>query len=295
MLETFDAYLTSLRRRLAIKVGKSKAEELTREIESHLHNVREDVAQSGKTVSEAEREAIQRMGPDKLLAEDLARASGGWTHSMLAYTLLPGVLLALAGMITTVESVTLSHYWNGIILAFFVVFIWQAARSQKWIAFPISALIFLVISAVMVVQVITWRDAAVPGLKLQAERIEKQLQEARQGMEGTGPLRSLELPQAPYDFHPSTQDAPHYALIGADSQMAEELWAKNGQGYEAQLLQNLSETNASIAVRVSWMVPLRHTMSVSISLLCALLAINALVLAARAGRRRYLESKWRMA
>lgn len=293
MVDSSIAYLASLRRHLEFKVSSQKADDLVKEIESHLMLVRAELEQGGMSPDAAEREAILRMGPDRLLAEDLARSAGGWSRSMLAYTVLPSLLLAIALYATTQPSTISGYYW--VLSAAVAMFIWQAARSQKWIAFPISALFFVIVMGVVVQQGLSWKNSAVPYLRMQAAQIEMKLVQAEQAMNGIALNREGKTVLAPQRFDRAPGYSPFYALIKIDEAREKRLWATHGKGYVSQLRVDLRETRKSIEAKFSWGLVLKQSVLATGVLLAVLAGINALILLASTGRRRVLENRWRVA
>lgn len=105
MSEAIEIYLSKLESRLSRKLVKSEVSDHVQEVRAHLHESVENLRSDGNAAPEIT--ALKRLGPDKLLAENLVRAQKGLdSKPSWRFIVLPSIALLALGVAAEVISLT---------------------------------------------------------------------------------------------------------------------------------------------------------------------------------------------
>jgi hypothetical protein len=143
MNSRFEDYSKDLHDRLQTKLDARRADEIVREVHSHLHESKKARMELDEPEYEAEQRALQAFGPAATLAENVVRREKGYsTRSDWRLALIPALLLVLSfgGMFTpnftgSVDHLDLFRFLEFGVLASIAFVVW---RSRRWIVRPLA-------------------------------------------------------------------------------------------------------------------------------------------------------------
>lgn len=263
MSELIEDYLSNLESRLSHKLPKIEVAEHVKEVRSHISESVSCLQIEGETHPDVI--AVKRLGPDRLLAENLVRAKRGLdTRSSWRFIVLPAICLAVFGAgveivnlnDSTPLSVETSLTWlPGIFLALVSL---AVIRSRRLLIGPLAATFATFVLGITTVESV-WgpfgissysaerRKEEVVGFQRYISELETKEIAGKQVMAGNAfspslkeglsflaprPVQGQSVMHDPIRLTKTTTSYPMALLVSVPTEKeAQSLWSNHGQAY----------------------------------------------------------------
>lgn len=273
MSELIESYLSKLESRLSRKLVKSEVSDHIQEVRAHLHESVENLRSDANATPEVT--ALKRIGPDKLLAENLVRAQKGVdTKSSWRFIVLPSIALLALGVTAEVISLTDTFPVSIWVLltwlpTIFIILVALAViRSRRLLIGPLAVAFTIFVIGLTTVESI-WgpfgvsshsverRKEEVAGFEKYISHLESQVSAGKQVLAGgtfgpllkqgnallaPKPLQRVTVVHEPLNLSSTKQTYPMAMLVSVQGEAeARSLWKKHSEAYFTWVNRQLAE------------------------------------------------------